>query len=240
MRPAIQLYTLRELDEPLPDLLRRVGETEFEGVEFAGLGDSDPEEIRNALDEAGLDAAAAHVGIEALEADLETVAETYDPLDCDRVVVPYLDEAEFASKEAVADTARRLQTLAGRLDERGIALGYHNHDHEFADLDGRTAFDLLADETDFDLELDVGWATAAGHDPIGLLGHLRGRVPLVHLKDVSGTTPVELGDGDLEIQACVRAAREAGTEWLVYEHDEPDDPEQSLEHGAETLAELLG
>ncbi|UPV74875.1 sugar phosphate isomerase/epimerase [Halorussus limi] len=239
MRPAIQLYTLRELDDSLPELLRRVGDTAFEGVEFAGLGDADPAEIRDALDDAGLDAAGAHVGIEDLEADPEGVAETYRSLDCDRLVVPYLDDAEFASETATTDTARRLQTLAGRLDEAGAAMGYHNHDHEFADLGDRSAFDLLADETDFDLELDVGWANAAGHDPVALLGHLRSRVPLVHLKDVADTTPVELGEGDIDIEACVRAAREAGTEWLVYEHDQPTDPEESLEHGAETLSSLL-
>ncbi|WP_128476279.1 hypothetical protein [Halorussus pelagicus] len=71
MRPVIQLYTLRDLDDSVPDLIRRVGETRFEGVEFAGLGESDPGEIRDALDDAGLDAAAAHVGIEDLEADPE-------------------------------------------------------------------------------------------------------------------------------------------------------------------------
>jgi sugar phosphate isomerase/epimerase len=240
MRPAIQLFTLRGLDDSLPDLLARVGETEFEGVEFAGLGESDPDEIRDALDDAGLDAAGAHVGIEALEDDLDATAETYRRLDCDRVVVPYLDEAEFASKQTVVDTARRLQELDARLSDHGITLGYHNHDHEFTALDGDSAYGLLADETDFDLELDVGWATAAGHDPVDLLDRFRGRVPLVHLKDVAGDQSVELGGGDLEIDACVRAAREAGTEWLVYERDEPDDPEASLAHGAETLAARLG
>ena len=239
MRPAIQLFTLRDLDDSLPDLLARVGDTAFEGVEFAGLGDSDPDEVRTALDDAGLDAAGAHVGIEDLESDLDSTVETYRTLDCERIVVPYLDEAQFASEKTTADTARRLQELAARLDDRGIDLGYHNHDHEFTALDGESAYDVLADETDIDLELDVGWATAAGHDPVALLGHLRDRVPLVHLKDVSGDTPVELGDGDVDSEACVRAAREAGTEWVVYEHDEPDDPEASLEHGAERLLELL-
>jgi sugar phosphate isomerase/epimerase len=239
MRPAIQLFTLRELDDSLPELLRRVGDTEFEGVEFAGLGDTDPETVRHALDDADLDAAAAHVGVEDLEADPEGVAETYRTLDCDRLVVPYLDESEFASEAAVTDTARRLQTLAGRLDDAGVAMGYHNHDHEFVEVGDRSAFDLLADETQFDLELDVGWATAAGRDPVALLSHLRSRVPLVHLKDVAGTTPVELGEGDLAIEACVEAADDAGTEWLIYEHDEPTDPEASLAHGAETLADLL-
>jgi sugar phosphate isomerase/epimerase len=239
VQPAIQLYTLRDLDEPLPDLLERVGETAFEGVEFAGLGDSDPDEIRDALDAAGLQAPAAHVSIETLESDLDGVAETYRSLDCERIVVPYLDETNFASEAAVTDTARRLTALAGRLHDHGVAFGYHNHDHEFADLDGRSAFDLLADETDFDLELDVGWATAAGHDPAQLLADLRGRVPVVHLKDVAGDRSVELGEGDLDVESCARAAREAGTEWLVYEHDDPEDPVESLAHGAETVANLL-
>lgn len=240
MRPAIQLFTLRDLDAALPDLLARVGETAFEGVEFAGLGESDPGEIRAALDDAGLEAAAAHVGVQELDADLDGVVETYRRLDCDRVVVPYLDESHFASEDAVVDTARRLSELDDRLADRDVRLGYHNHDHEFVALDGRSAFELLADETDVDLELDVGWATAAGYDPTDLLADLRGRVPVVHLKDVAGDRPVELGDGDVDAEACVRAAREAGTEWLVYEHDEPDDPEKSLEHGAATLSGLLG
>jgi sugar phosphate isomerase/epimerase len=242
MRSAIQLYTLRDLDDTLPELLERVGETEFEGVEFAGLDDADLDEIRDTLDDTGLDAAAAHVGIEDLEADLDGVVETYRTLDCDRVVVPYLDETHFASRQAVADTGRRLTELAARLDDRGIHFGYHNHDHEFTDIgdaDAESAFDQLADETDLDLELDVGWAAAAGRNPVELLDRLHGRVPLVHLKDAAGTTPVELGEGDLDVAECVRAAREAGTEWLVYEHDEPTDAEASLAHGAETLADLL-
>ncbi|WP_435175535.1 sugar phosphate isomerase/epimerase family protein [Halorussus sp. AFM4] len=239
MRPAIQLYTLRDLDEPLPDLLARVGDTQFEGVEFAGLGDADPAEIRDALDDAGLDAAGAHVGAEALEDDLPGVVERYEALGCDRIVVPYLDGSAFESEDAVADTADRLSALADRLDDRGVALGYHNHDHEFVDLGGRSAFEALADATDFDLELDVGWANAAGYDPADLLAEYSDRVPLVHLKDVAGTTPVELGEGDLDVGAAVEAAEDAGTEWLIYEHDEPDDPAASLAHGAETLADLL-
>ena len=239
MRSAIQLYTLRSLDDSLPDLLARVGDTAFEGVEFAGLGDSDPGGIRDALDDAGLDAAAAHVGIEKLEDDFDSTVESYRRLDCDTLVVPYLDESYFASAADVADTGRRLAELAVRLDERGMDFAYHNHDHEFTDLGESSGFELLAQETDLHFELDVGWAAAAGHDPTDLLGSLRSRVPLVHLKDVADDEPVELGEGILDAEACVAAARDAETEWLVYEHDEPDDAAASLEHGAETLARLL-
>jgi len=239
MRSAIQLYTLRGLDESVPELVARVGETAFDGVEFAGLGDAGPVEVREALDDAGLDAAAAHVGVEALEDEFEPTVEAYRRLGCDRLVVPYLDESHFESRDRATETAQLLAALDARLDERGLGLAYHNHDHEFVSIGDSTAYDLLVDETDLALELDAGWATAAGRDPTDLLARLPDRAPLVHLKDVAGDRPVELGDGDLDAAGCVRAAREAGTEWLVYEHDDPDDPAASLDRGAETVGDLL-
>ncbi|WP_229380144.1 hypothetical protein [Haloterrigena salifodinae] len=49
--------------------------------------------------------------------------------------------------------------------------------------------------------------------------------------------PVELGDGEVDTDACAAAARDAGAEWLLYEHDEPSDPVASLGYGARALAE---
>ncbi|WP_226006741.1 sugar phosphate isomerase/epimerase family protein [Natrinema salinisoli] len=242
VRTAIQLYTLRDLDGGVPTHLRRVGETAFDGVEFAGFGETSPREAADVLETVGLDAASAHVGIDALEDDLDDVCDTCDALDCERVVVPYLDEGHFETAQDIRETATRLSDLAARLADRGLELGYHNHDHEFVDLpdDDRSAFELLIDETDDALliELDVGWTAAAGHDPVALLERLEGRVPLVHLKDVADGRPVELGDGEVDIDACAAAARGSGAEWLVYEHDDPADSAASLEHGAGVLETL--
>lgn len=240
VRTGMQLYTLRNLEDELPSLLRRVGETDFDGVEFAGFGDTSPDEAATALEEVGLEAAGAHVGIDALEDDPDGAAETCAAVGCERVVVPYLGDGHFESAAAVRETAARLSELADRLAERGLELGYHNHDHEFVPLEGddRSAFDLLLDETDDSLliELDVGWAAAAGRDPTALLERLEGRAPLVHLKDVAEGRPVELGEGEVDVDACAAAARDAGAEWLLYEHDEPSDPAASLAHGARTLS----
>ncbi|QLG48399.1 sugar phosphate isomerase/epimerase family protein [Natrinema halophilum] len=242
IRTGIQLYTLRELEGGLPTLLRRVGETDFDGVEFAGFGETPPDGAATVLEAVGLEAAGVHVGIDALEDDPGGAAETCAALDCDRVIVPYLDDSYFENAAAVQETATRLSALADRLAERRLALGYHNHDHEFVALEGdkRSAFECLIDETDdaLSIELDVGWAHAAGYDPIALLERLEGRVPLVHLKDVADGRPVELGDGEVDIDACATAARDAGAEWLIYEHDDPADPAASLEKGARALAQF--
>lgn len=236
---AIQLYTLRATGEPVAALLDRVSETPLEGVEFAGLGETGPGQVVDALDRTALAPAAAHVPMAELESDPGETARTYARLGCETLVVPYLDGSHFEDRAAVRETARRLNRVADVLAEWGVDLCYHNHDHEFVRLGGRPALELLADSLDeVGIELDVGWAAAAGVDPVALLDRLES-VPLVHVKDVDADgTPVELGEGELDATACVAAAREAGAEWLVYEHDEPTDPLESLAHGARTLASL--
>ncbi|SIR46960.1 Sugar phosphate isomerase/epimerase [Haladaptatus litoreus] len=237
-KTAIQLYSLRELDESLLDLLARVGETNFDGVEFAGLGGETPETVAEALDTAGLGVAGAHVPFEELEANPADVVETYRKVGCDHLVVPYLDESHFDTEKTAVETAHQLDDLAERVAEAGAELSYHNHDHEFVEIGDRTAFDAFIAESNLNIELDVGWVVAAGRDPISLLDCLSGRTPLVHLKDTADGTPVELGDGDVDMGACADTARSVGAEWLVYEHDDPNDPEASLLHGAERLTEL--
>ena len=241
MRTAVQLYTLRDVDATLPELVDFVASSGFDGVEFAGLGETDPLEVAEVLESVDLDVAGAHVGVDRLEDDgaPDDVASTYRALGCETIVVPYLDESCFADAAAVDATARRLSNLAVRLEEHGLRLAYHNHDHEFVALEERTAFERLVDTASerVAFELDVGWAAAAGHDPVDLLERYGDRIPLVHVKDVDAATgdPVDLGEGDVDVEGCVRAARGIDAEWVIFEHDHPDDPEASVEAAAERL-----
>ncbi|MFB6087170.1 MAG: sugar phosphate isomerase/epimerase family protein [Haloarculaceae archaeon] len=242
MQTAIQLYTLRHLEEPLPETLARVGETAFEGVEFAGFGDASPDEVAAALDDAGLESMSAHVGIDALEEDLAKTVEDYRTVDCDHLVVPWLDAEHFESREAVEATAERLNEIADGLADRGVALSYHNHDQEFQSVDGRPALAVLAEETtDVGLEVDAGWVLAGGTDPVEFLHDHSERIELVHLKDVdvAENRPVELGDGDLDVEAVAEAAAAVGADWLCYEHDHPEDALESLDHGSDVLSRLV-
>ncbi|HET7322799.1 MAG TPA: sugar phosphate isomerase/epimerase [Halococcus sp.] len=256
MQTAIQLFTIRDMDEPLPEIVRLVADAGYDGIELAGLPGSEGEpterteaeavaELVTALDEHDVSVAGVHLDHRRLDDDTETVVGHLDSLDCDSAVVPYLDDSYFASEEAVESTAEYLAELADRLAEDDVRLLYHNHAHEFVDLDGETAFDSLIRETPSNVlyELDVGWADAGGHDPVELLEILDNRCPLVHIKDVAVAddadyVPAELGEGEVALEACVDAAANVGTEWFVYEHDEPENPVESLALGAERLNAL--
>lgn len=246
MQTAVQLYSFRDLDWDLHRLLERVAETGVDGVEFAGFGDAPVGTVADTLADCGLAAAGLHTPYEQLEDDFAESVSAAELLDADALVVPFLDDSYFESESAVSRTARRLSDLAVVLEGHDVDLWYHNHDHEFVDVPGtdRTAFECLADwALDVQLELDVGWAVAAGADPVALIEQYGDQIPAVHLKDVlvdstaeRGGRPVELGEGDVPVEACARAAHRADVDWLVYEHDAPSDPLASLERAGSVLS----
>lgn len=238
-RTAVQLYTLRDVDRPLADLLEAVAAAGFDGVEFAyRVTDEDPNEVAATLADTGLDVAGVHVPIEALEDEFEETVAFYEALGCSDLVVPYLDESHFASQDGIETAVERLAVLRDRLEERGIDLHYHNHDHEFVPLDDdRTGFDAFIESTDIDIELDLGLALLGGEDPVAWLHDLGGRVSLAHVKDVDLETSesVPVGTGDLDVSACASVFRENDGEWLVYEY-EGAEPLDTLEGAAATLS----
>ncbi len=242
MHTAIQLFTVRNVDEPFPELAERVADAGYDGVELAGLPD-DPAAFADVLDDYGIACAGVHVSHERLDEDVNAVTDAVESLGCESVIIPYLDDAHFESVDTVESTALYLAEIAARLRADDCRLFYHNHAHEFVDVDSRTAFDRLIDLTPLSVnyELDVGWAREGGRDPVDLLSTLEGQCPLVHIKDVhlNDGCPAEIGEGDVDLAACIDAAVEAGTEWFIYEHDEPDDPFDSLRTGAEQLDNFL-
>lgn len=245
-RTAIQLHTLRALDESVPGLVRRVGETPLEGVEFAGLDDADPVDVAAALDETGLDVAGAHVGLEPLRRSFADTVSQYETVGCDTLVVPAADPESFESVDAVADLAAELNGLANDLAAHGMRIGYHNHSFEFGELaDGRLALDHLVEETveDVAIELDVGLATWSGADPLQLLERYGDRVDLVHITDTvpgdEDRVHADYGTGEVNLHACADLASEIGAEWAIYEHGRATDEIGALEEAAEHLPKLL-
>jgi sugar phosphate isomerase/epimerase len=235
---GFQLYSLRDVDDPLPTVIRRVGDAGFDGVEFAGLGDSPVDDVTAALETADVAAAGAHVGLDRLEESADDVAETYRALGCDRIVVPWLDPDHFESAAAVDAAGERLSAVAATLAEAGSTLHYHNHDQEFVELDGEPALSRLAEAAaDVRLELDLGWAGVAGYDPLAVLDAHADRIDVVHLKDYDAATnePVEVGTGDLDVEAAVSRARERGVDWVVYEAEGGPDSYETLDHAADVL-----
>ncbi len=241
---ALQLYTVR--DETARDFagtLRRVAEMGYPAVEFAGYGGLTSKQMAALLAETGLRASSTHVGLAILEQDLEQAITYCLDIGCPFLVLPWL-APELRTAEAMQRLAPRFNEIGRRCRERDVTFGYHNHAFEFAQSNGAYLLDILLNETDpalVALELDVYWATYAGVDPITYLHTRAGRVPLVHLKDMTPErTFTEVGDGTLNIQGIIEAAQQAGTQWYVVENDAPVIPSlESARRSRENLHTLL-
>jgi len=131
-----------------------------------------------------------------------------------------------------------LQKAAEECRREGIRLAYHNHDPEFRiSFNGLTVLDmLLAYDPDLWLELDVGWTTYAGWDPVDVLKRVAPRLSAVHFKDFFPGPDVQvplwgsrelysmpnfcsLGSGALDVHGCLKACAEIGMDYVVVEQD---------------------
>ncbi|MEJ0080277.1 MAG: sugar phosphate isomerase/epimerase, partial [Puia sp.] len=113
----------------------------------------------------------------------------------------------------------------------GITLCYHNHTHEFEKVDGKIPYDsLLQINPDIlKMELDLGWATAAGMDPVELFNKNPGRFPLWHVKDINAQkAPTEIGNGTVDFKRIFAAAPVAGMKYFFVEQDGATHPFESI------------
>lgn len=241
---AINLETVRELDESLTGVLDRVAAAGFDGVQFAdsySLPGNDPAAIAGRL--GGLDLAPLppRLGIDKLRSDLGSIIPAFGALGTRSAVLTQLDSARFSSANAVDATADEMNEIAANLDEWGWNLLYHNTGNEYVDLGREWAFDRFLEQTSMHLQLDVGSISAAGDDPAARIRQLGDRVGHIQLNDVrSGerSHATEIGQGDVDMDECVAAARDVDAAWLIYNHDAPQDPAVSIETGAAFLQRI--
>lgn len=126
-RAGMQLYTLRNWEEPLPEIVRRVAAAGFDGVEFAErVTDADPESVRAALEETDTTAISAHVPLTRLERSFEETVDRFDTIGCRRLVVPHVAAEHFRTEARVDALVDRLHSLGDSLEADGFDLTYHN------------------------------------------------------------------------------------------------------------------
>jgi sugar phosphate isomerase/epimerase len=227
-RVALELYTVRdETERDFVGTLRQVAQMGYPGVEFAGFGNVTAQALAALLAEIGLQAVAAHIPLVALQGErLDTTLRYCKEIGCPYIVLPWLAE-EWRTQAKFQELAPQLNDIGARCQREGFVFGYHNHNFEFARVDGGYLFDTLLQATDPSLvkiELDVYWVAFAGVDPIAFLQTHADRIALIHMKDMaSDRSMTEVGKGILDMQSIWSFAQSHGL-WGIVEHDHPQMP----------------
>jgi sugar phosphate isomerase/epimerase len=243
-RLGVQLYTVRDvLPDDFAGVLREIRRIGYEEVQFAGYHGRSPSEVRGILDDAGLSAPAAHVGLGAIRDDLDAQLEAAAVVGHDYLVVPWLPVEERDSLDRYRRLAAEFNEVGERTRAAGIKLAYHNHDYVFETFGGQVpGYDVLIQETDPELvamEMDLFWTVHGGADPIDYFERYPGRFHLVHVKDrTAGGEMVDVGAGDIDFARIFAHAELAGIRHAFVEHDNPADSLASIRASYQHLAGL--
>ena len=254
-----QLYTLRSIidDKPLEVLqgLEALGYTEAEVIR------GNMAKIWDALKQTKLKPVSLHVDTGYFMKDIDKLNPTLDDAKAkgfSYVVCPYIAPADRGGVEVIKKLADTLNKAGQRAKAAGMMLCYHNHAFEFEAVpDGKggsqTLLDVLMANTDkslVGLEFDIMWSQVGGVPPTDILNKYKGRVHLLHLKNVvkmptqyNERVPKEafkeVGAGVIDIPAVLKAASTAGVKHYFVEQDQtPGNPLDSLKISAEYLKKL--
>lgn len=239
---GVQLYTVRSLmEDDFEGTLRQVADIGYREVEFAGYYGRSPDEVRGLLDELGLSAPAMHVPLNMLRGDLDSILQTAQAIGHEYVVCPWLPEAQ-RTMGFYRELPSILNAIGQQCRDAGLQFGYHNHDFEFASMDGTVPYNLLLQETDPQLvgmELDLYWIRAAGYDPLTYFADYAGRFPLCHVKDRTADGEITaVGQGEIDFAAIFAQSEQAGLQHYFVEHDNPADPLASIQTSYAYLSQL--
>lgn len=254
--PAIglQLFSVREaLAKDFAGALKQVAAIGYREVEAAGFYKRSASDVKQLMAAAGLKCVSAHYSLaDLLKAPDETIdyAKTLglDYVICSSPSVPdpsrlskypggtWQGTLHLLTLDDWKWNADQFNQMGKKMKAAGLKFGYHNHTMEFRDLSGTTAFHVLLEETDpayVTLELDCGWAIAAGQDPVALLTQYPTRFSLLHVKDLKPSTDssapdkrvsTELGLGTVDYKPIFAAARKAKIRHAFIEQEDFDEP----------------
>ncbi|MBQ9413157.1 MAG: sugar phosphate isomerase/epimerase [Oscillospiraceae bacterium] len=250
---AIQVYGLRDYLENTPenfrDVMQKVKDMGYDGVELAGLYGLEPAFVKQVLDEVGLTPISAHVAFAEMMDDLDKVIADYSVIGVKFLVMPYMaEEYRPVNPEGFKSFIPLLAQVGKKIHDAGMTFLYHNHDFEFVKLpDGKYGYDAMYEAIDHDslmAELDTCWCDVATGKAPEFIKKYKGRIPVVHLKDYIKVGEVKnmykligieteeaegdtgyfgfrpVGFGQMIWEPILEASLEAESQWVVVEQDE--------------------
>lgn len=252
-----QLYTLRSVIDANPkaifDQLDGAGYDEVEAVR------GNLPKIWDALKASKLKPVSLHIDTRLFTVEQDKLGAALDDAKAKGfkyVVCPYIAPADRGGVDMIKKLADTLNKAGAKCKAAGTQLCYHNHAFEFEPVKGGKGnlLDVLMESTDpalVGLEFDIMWAAVGGTDPIEVLKKYKGRIPLMHVKDLAPNITVrynekvpkeafkEAGSGILELPKILRTAEANGTKHFFVEQDQtPGDPMASLKQSIAYLKKL--
>ena len=247
---GLQLYSVRELlPKDFDGTLRGLSAEGYRVVEAAGYFNKTAAEWKHSMDAAGLRCVSTHHALADLKGKLNELIEYGNAIGLEYMICSWAglhrDPANKSKDLSLDDwrwVADQFNEIGAKVKAGGMQFGYHNHTIEFAREGGVLYYDELLKRTDPKLvamEMDCGWVSAAGFDPVTYLKATPERFPLLHVKDMTKEPggewrSVVMGRGVADYHPILRAA--SGLKYYFIEQEEfTGDPMQELREDADYM-----
>lgn len=222
MKIAVQLYSVRDCIKSGDDMLEILGKIKdmgYDGVEFAGYQNLPAETLRARLDEVGLVCVGGHIGLgDFSKSKLADTLKYQKTLGAAQIGV---GGAPHRTMLECKHTAKVLGNANTVFEKEGVRVYYHNHCEEFKPMRNKLLpIDVL--KASCYLQIDTYWSFYAGIDNYKLITENKDRIIFLHVKDGIDGHPKALGEGNCDIPTVIRAAKDSGIEWLIVENDDPE------------------
>lgn len=184
---TLQLYSVRDLaKQNYEATIRAIAEIGFSFVEPAGYPGSTPEAAARLFKALGLRAPSCHGSLPIGENKHRVIEEAL-LMGHEAVITgcpPHFRE-DFTSLDRIRALADLYCEAAQNASPHGIRIGYHNHDWDLAEVEGRRGYQVFLENTPEEVlwEADIFWVARAGLDPAAFIREIGPRGRYLHFKD---------------------------------------------------------
>ena len=197
----------------------------YERHGFGPLMKLTAKEMKGVMEDAGISCRSCHYGFSELKEHAQERMDFANELGLSYMVASSFglnDEASLDDWKKAADTMNEIGELGAK---NGLQMGFHNHNGEFAELDGQLIYDVLLDRLDPDLvkmQFQV-WVVSIGYHAAEYFRKHPGRFISAHLSDWSGEgeerTPI--GHGKVDWDDFFAASKVGGVKDIYVEMAPP-------------------
>lgn len=244
---GLQLYTIRDaMARDVQGSLKKVSDIGYKYIELAAYADGmfygyKPSDFKTIVNDFGMEILSSHTQVEAEGITLgnaRKMADDHAVLGVKYCIQPWIVEEARKTIASYQKMVADWNKVGEIMKDNGIQFGYHNHNFEFNELEGKIPYyDIFMVELDKDLvtmELDLFWTIKAGQNPLDIFNKYPGRFQLFHMKDmytnedpfyspggVKDFAPV--GSGVINFKEILAAKDIAGMKYMIVEQDSTKD-----------------
>jgi len=244
------MYNLRQFTQTEHDLgisLEKVAAMGYKTVQISGIGNIAASRVRALCDGLGLSIVLTHMNADRIMYDTDAIINENEAMGCMYIgmgMMPERYRGEAWLDQFIVDYTPAAKKIAAA----GKLLMYHNHEFEFAKINGKLVMDFLMEGFEPSLmgfTFDTYWAQAGGADVYEWIAKLKGRMPCVHLKDMGvlpdrGVIMTPIMEGNLNFPKILEALEaDGGVKYLLIEQDHcQGSPFACLETSYKNLSKL--